>query len=333
MLSTPASLYPRLAIAVEWASDMNERIYTGPRIPLRFRGEDGRPVEDGSVSGPKPRWLKVPLPGSEGYMRMRGLLEREGLNTICVSGKCPNATECFSRGTATFMLMGHRCTRTCGYCDVEAGPPLALDTDEPRRIADAAAGLGLKFVVVTSVTRDDLPDGGAAHFAETIRAIKQDGTRRVEVLTPDFYRRPEALEIVLEAGPDVFAHNIETARRLYPIARAGGSYDRALELLKRARQRPGAHRVKSGFMVGMGETDDEIWQILVDLAEAGCEIVTIGQYLRPTPRHMPVMRYVAPERFAAIQERARRELPFAMVVAGPLVRSSYLAENAFAGLE
>ena len=313
---------------------MSERVYTGPRIPLRFRGEDGRPVESGAVSGPKPRWLKVPLPGSEGYMRMRALLEREGLNTICVSGKCPNATECFTRGTATFMLMGHRCTRTCGYCDVEAGPPVALDADEPRRIAEAAAGLGLKFVVVTSVTRDDLPDGGAGHFADTIRAIKADGAgRRVEVLTPDFYRRPEALEVVLSAEPDVFAHNIETSRRLYPIARAGGSYDRALELLERARRRPGAHRVKSGFMVGMGETDAEIWEILVDLARAGCEIVTIGQYLRPTPRHMPVMRYVPPEQFEAIQERARRELPFKMVVAGPLVRSSYLAENAFAGLD
>lgn len=313
---------------------MSERTYTGPRIPLRFRDAEGLPVETGSVSGPKPRWLKVPLPGSEGYMRMRALLEREGLNTICVSGRCPNATECFTRGTATFMLMGHKCTRTCGYCDVEAGPPQALDVDEPRRIAEAAAGLGLKFVVVTSVTRDDLPDGGAAHFADTIHAIKADGAgRRVEVLTPDFFRRPEALDIVLDAGPDVFAHNIETARRLYPIARAGGSYDRALELLKRARERPGPHRVKSGFMVGMGETDDEIWEILVDLAGVGCEIVTIGQYLRPTTRHMPVMRYVSPEQFRAVQERAERELPFKMVVAGPLVRSSYLAENAFAGIE
>ena len=167
---------------------MSERVFVGPRIPLRFRGGDGLPVETGAVSGRKPAWLKVPMPGSEGYMRMRALLEREGLNTICVSGKCPNATECFTRGTATFMLMGHRCTRTCGYCDVEAGPPLALDADEPRRIAEAAAGLGLKFVVVTSVTRDDLPDGGAAHFAATIRSIKADGSgRRVEVLTPDFF--------------------------------------------------------------------------------------------------------------------------------------------------
>jgi len=307
-----------------------DRTYAGPRIPLRFRDADGRPVEDGAVSGPKPRWLRVPLPGSEGYMRMRALLEREGLNTICVSGRCPNATECFTRGTATFMLLGHTCTRTCGYCDVVAGPPEAVDSDEPRRIADAARGLGLKFVVVTSVTRDDLPDGGAGHFAATIRAIKAEDMR-VEVLTPDFFRRPEALRTVLDAGPDVFAHNIETARRLYPIARAGGSYDRALELLARARATPGKHRVKSGFMVGMGETDADIWEILEDLARVGCEIVTIGQYLRPSTRHMPVMRYVTPEQFAHVQERAQRELGFAMVVAGPLVRSSYLAENAFAG--
>jgi lipoic acid synthetase len=312
---------------------MSGRSPSPPRIPLRFRGPDGMPVESGAVSGRKPAWLKVPLPGSEGYMRMRALLAREGLNTICVSGKCPNATECFSRGTATFMLMGHRCTRTCGYCDVEAGPPPALDAGEPERVARAVRHLGLQFVVVTSVTRDDLPDGGAAHFAATIRAIKADGAgRRVEVLTPDFYRRPDALATVLEAQPDVFAHNIETSRRLYPLARAGGSYDRALELLRRARESSGGHRVKSGFMVGLGETDEEIWRILVDLREAGSEIVTIGQYLRPTPRHMPVMRYIAPAQFLELEERARRELGFLMVVAGPLVRSSYLAEKAFSDI-
>jgi lipoic acid synthetase len=231
------------------------------------------------------------------------------------------------------MLMGNHCTRTCGYCDVPPGPPELLDPEEPERIARAVRHLGLKFVVVTSVTRDDLPDGGASHFAQVIHAIRADGEgRRVEVLTPDFYRRPEALQIVLDAAPDVFAHNIETCRRLYPLARAGGGYDRALELLARARATPGNHLVKSGFMVGLGETDEEIREILRDLKEAGCQIVTVGQYLRPTPNHLPVMRYVTPQQFADIKEESR-SLNFLQLVAGPLVRSSYLAEQAFAGIE
>jgi lipoic acid synthetase len=299
------------------------------RVLLRYRGPDGEIVENGVPRGPKPPWLKVRLPGSEGYMRMKALLAREQLNTICVSGRCPNAGECFTRGTATFMLMGDRCTRRCGYCDVPPGPPAPLDAREPERVARAVRELGLEYVVITSVTRDDLSDGGAAHFAATVRAIRAGGrTRRVEVLTPDFHRRPAALDVVLASAPDVFAHNIETARRLYPLARAGGDRDRALALLARARRATGGHLVKSGFMVGLGETDAEVWQVLADLAAAGCQVVTIGQYLRPGPEHLPVMRWVAPGQFDEWSRRATAELGFVAVVAGPLVRSSYLADQA-----
>ncbi|MBI4860550.1 MAG: lipoyl synthase [Candidatus Riflebacteria bacterium] len=252
-----------------------------------------------------------------------------GLNTICVSGRCPNASICFARGTATFLLMGDRCTRSCRFCNVSPHAAFGLDPAEPERVAAAVSRLGLTYVVITSVTRDDLPDGGAAHFAATVLAIKAGRPdRKVEVLTPDFEGRPEALAEVLRSGPDVFGCNIETCARLYPAIRPQGDYRRVLALLGQARAMPGKHLVKSGFMVGLGETDQELATVMTDLARAGCQIVTIGQYLQPTRNHLPVHRYVTPLQFHELEERGR-ELGFMDVVAGPLVRSSYRADRGF----
>jgi len=262
-------------------------------------------------------------------MRMKSMLAASGLHTICTSGRCPNITECYSRGTATFLLMGDRCTRRCGFCDVLTGVPAPLDPEEPERVANAVVRLGLSYVVLTSVTRDDLPDGGAAHFADTVRTIKEKVPRaRVEVLTPDFRGSADALATVLASSPDVFGHNIETCARLYPTVRPEGSYERALDVLLWLSRSAGGPRVKSGLMIGLGETDGEVWDTLVDLAKAGCRIVTIGQYLRPSLDHRPVARFMPPDEFSKIAARAG-SLGFEKIVAGPLVRSSYLADQAF----
>jgi len=259
---------------------------------------------------------------------VRSVMARGGLHTVCDEARCPNRSECFSRGTATFLIMGDVCTRSCRYCSIASGRPRPLDPGEPAKLAAAAVEMGLKHVVVTSVDRDDLQDGGAAHFAAVVRALKAlDPVPAVEVLTPDFRGDANAVDLVLDAAPDVYNHNVETVRRLYPKVRRSGRYDWAMEVIGHvARTRPGLV-TKSGIMVGLGEEEDEVVVTLGDLAAAGCRIVTIGQYLRPTGREVPVARYWSPEEFVRLED-AGRALGLE-VVAGPFVRSSYRAEEAY----
>jgi len=274
-----------------------------------------------------PAWLKRPLPPGGKARKVRRLLGELNLATVCEAARCPNRAECFARGTATFMILGRGCTRSCRFCAVRGGTPEPPRGDEPQAVAGAAASMRLRHVVVTSVTRDDLPDGGARHFAKTIRAIRRRLPRAtVEVLTPDFLGQPAAIDAVLAAGPDVFAHNIETVPRLYPAIRAQADYARSLRLLGRAAEAaPGL--VKSGMMVGLGETDSEVLCLMRHLRAAGCQMLTIGQYLAPTPKHLPVERFVPPERFSAFQA-AGAAMGFQVVLAGPFVRSSYRAAEA-----
>jgi lipoic acid synthetase len=260
---------------------------------------------------------------------MRVLLRRQELSTVCEEARCPNLGECFSRGTATFMLLGDRCTRRCAYCSVTTARPLAPDPGEPLRVAEAASSLGLRYVVLTSVDRDDLPDGGARHFAETVHAVRDRlPLAKVEVLTPDFGGDREALRVVLAAAPEVFNHNIETVPRLFPALRPQGGYRLSLDVLAAARRMRPGQVTKSGIMVGLGETDDEVIDVLRDLRSAGVEIVTIGQYLRPTRRHAPVDRHLTPAAFRRLEEAARG-IGFPTVYSGVFVRSSFNAEEVF----
>jgi lipoic acid synthetase len=288
----------------------------------------GRRVKDAALNRePKPAWLKVRAPGSPNYLRIRGLMRDLGLHTVCEEAHCPNIGECWHHGTATFMIMGDVCTRACGYCNVRHGAPAALDPHEPARLADAVAHMALDYVVVTSVDRDDLPDFGAGAFAATIRAIKARRPEcRVEVLIPDFQGHEAPLRAVLDARPDILNHNTETVPRLYRMARPGGRYARALELLDRARHWAPDIPTKTGLMVGLGETTDEIIEVLHDLQRVGCQILTIGQYLRPSIAHLPMARYYTPDEFAALK-RLALDLGFGHVESGPLVRSSYHAHE------
>ena len=275
----------------------------------------------------KPAWLKVRAPGSPGYLHLKHLMRELDLRTVCEEASCPNIGECWNHGTATFMILGDTCTRSCGYCNVIHGKPSGVDFGEPERVATAVAHLGLAHVVITSVDRDDLGDGGASLFAATIRAIEASiPTCRVEVLIPDFRGRAQDLETVLDAGPEILNHNIETVERLYRTARPGGGYRRALTLLDHARHHRPHTPTKSGLMVGLGEHQHEIETTLAHLREVGCDIVTIGQYLRPSVAHLPVVRYYTPEEFADL-ESAARNLGFGHVESGPLVRSSYHAHE------
>ncbi len=294
----------------------------------------GRPARSRDLPrGAKPPWLRVRAPGSPGYLHVARLTRDLALNTVCREASCPNIGECWEHGTATFMILGSVCTRSCGYCNVVHGTPGAVDPGEPTRLAEAVAALGLAYVVVTSVDRDDLPDGGASVFADSIRAIRQRvPTCRVEVLVPDFSGRTCALECVLDAGPDVLNHNLETVERLYRTARPGGRYGRALRLLDHARRYRPSTPTKSGIMVGLGESRDEILTALTDLRGAGCDIVTIGQYLRPSAAHLPVSRYYHPDEFRELKSHARG-LGFRHVESGPLVRSSYHAHEQTAALD
>jgi lipoic acid synthetase len=294
--------------------------------PLQFIR--GRRVKESALRRePKPEWLKVRAPGSPGYLRIRELMRDLKLHTVCEEAHCPNIGECWHHGTATFMIMGGVCTRACGYCNVTHGTPAALDPHEPENLAHAVATMSLDYVVVTSVDRDDLPDLGAGAFANTIRAIKtQRPTCRVEVLIPDFQGREDPLKAVLEARPDVLNHNTETVPRLYRMARPGGKYARALELLDRARRWAPAIPTKTGLMVGLGETIDEIVQVLQDLRRIDCQILTIGQYLRPSIAHLPMERYYTPDEFRDLKHIAL-DLGFGHVESGPLVRSSYHAHE------
>jgi len=276
---------------------------------------------------PKPDWLKVRAPGSENYLRLKQLMRGLGLHTVCEEARCPNIGECWHHGTATFMILGDVCTRACGYCAVSHGRPATLDLDEPARVADAIRVLGLQYVVITSVDRDDLQDGGASIFAETIRLTRRVvPSCRIEVLIPDFKGEAAPLAAVLEAGPDVLNHNTETVPRLYRAARSGGKYARTLELLARSRELAPHIPTKSGLMVGLGEEWNELVHTLRDLGGAGVEILTIGQYLRPSIDHLPMTRYYTPAEFAELK-RLAIDMGFGHVESGPLVRSSYHAHE------
>jgi lipoic acid synthetase len=285
------------------------------------------PLEFIRPRAPKPDWLKVRAPGSENYLRLRGIMRELRLNTVCEDAHCPNIGECWHHGTATFMILGDICTRACAYCAVAHGRPEPLDVREPGRVAEAVEEMGLKYAVITSVDRDDLPDGGAGIFAETIRQIKQRmPATRVEVLIPDFKGEYEPLKSVLDARPDVLNHNTETVPRLYRMARSGGKYTRTLQLLDRARTYTPGIPTKTGLMVGLGEEQDELVQVFKDLRGAGVSILTLGQYLRPSPDHAVMTRYYHPDEFAELK-RIALGLGFAHVEAGPLVRSSYHAHE------
>ena len=281
----------------------------------------------------RPEWLRIRLATPASYHRVRSLVDRLNLHTVCQEARCPNIYECWGEhGTATFMILGDVCTRRCGFCAVTSGRPQAgVDPQEPGHVAEAVAVMGLRHAVITSVDRDDLPDGGARHFAQVIAAIheRNPGTA-VEVLTPDFRGVPDALDIVLGARPEVFSHNMETVPRLYRLARPGSRYDRSLGLLAEAsRRRDGGEydgRIKTGTMLGLGETPEEVYTTLTDIRSAGVEILTLGQYLQPTPKHLPVDRWVHPDEFATYREFAL-SLGFAHCEAGPLVRSSYHAHE------
>jgi lipoic acid synthetase len=276
---------------------------------------------------PKPDWLKVRAPGSPNYHRLRTLMRDLELHTVCEEARCPNIGECWHHGTATFMILGDICTRACAYCAIAHGRPEAIDLGEPERVANAIQTLDLNYVVITSVDRDDLPDGGAAMFAETVR---QTRTRlpgcRIEVLIPDFRGHKAALHTVLDSGPDVLNHNTETVPRLYRMARSGGQYARTLELLDRSRRYASSIPTKTGLMVGLGETRDELITTFTDLRAVGCGILTIGQYLRPTAQHAPLVRYYHPDEFDHLK-RVALDLGFVHVESGPLVRSSYHAHE------
>ena len=277
---------------------------------------------------PKPAWLKVRFPAGERYGHIKELLRENELHTVCEEARCPNIGECFNAGTATFMILGDVCTRSCGFCAVTSGRPKpGLDWLEPYRLAQAVRTLGLDYVVITSVNRDDQPDGGAGIFAACIRAIQRDNADcRVEVLIPDFMGNWDALETVVRAQPFVLNHNVETVARLYRRVRPKARYEQSLELLRRAKSLDASLLTKSGLMVGLGETQDEVFALLADLRAAGVNLVTIGQYLRPSEKHLPIERYYPPEEFEPFVERGR-ELGFRHVEAGPLVRSSYHAHQ------
>jgi lipoyl synthase len=276
---------------------------------------------------PKPEWLKVRAPGSANYLRLRGIMRTLKLNTVCEDAHCPNIGECWHHGTATFMILGDVCTRACAYCAVAHGRPQPIDADEPRRVADAVQEMALKYAVITSVDRDDVADGGAGIFAATIREIKRRvPAARVEVLIPDFKGRYQPLKTVLDARPDVLNHNTETVPRLYRMARSGGKYARTLELLDRARTYAPDIPTKTGLMVGLGEEHDELVEVFRDLRKVGVAILTLGQYLRPSPEHAVMTRYYHPDEFAELK-RTALGLGFVHVEAGPLVRSSYHAHE------
>ena len=275
----------------------------------------------------KPPWLIKRLPPTAAISEVRSLLRQQSLHTVCENAKCPNLGECFSRRTATFLILGDVCTRHCRYCAIASGRPAPLDPEEPERVAETAANLGLRHVVVTSVTRDDLPDGGAGHFAATIRAIRgRCPSATIEVLIPDFGGSQADLQTVLEARPDVLNHNVETVPRLFPTVRPQGDYVRSLELLSRAKEGLPGGFTKSGLMVGIGETEEEVTGVMRDLRAVGCDIFTVGQYLRPSKAHLEVEKYYRPEAFDRMKTEGEA-MGFLLVASGPFVRSSYNADQ------
>ena len=277
----------------------------------------------------KPPWLKKRIPAFQDLQKVKSILAEAGVHTVCEEARCPNLGECFSQGTATILILGRICTRNCGFCAVKHGLPVSLDDSEPEHVAQAVKRMSLRYVVITSVTRDDLPDGGASHFARTIQAIRTlDQTMKIEVLVPDFKGDLGSLSLVLKECPDVLNHNIETIPRLYPVVRPEANYKRSLDLLKKSKESYPHILAKSGFMVGLGETKEEIWDLLRDLRGAGCDFLTIGQYLQPHTKRLPVVRYIPPEEFEAYR-KIGEGMGFKMVSSGPFVRSSFHASHMF----
>ena len=275
----------------------------------------------------KPSWIKVRLPSNPVFFSTKALISDLRLHTVCESAQCPNRWECWSQGTATMMIAGDRCTRACGFCAVTTAKPFALEEDEPQRVAEAVRRMKLKHVVITAVARDDLPDGGARHFARVIAAIREmDPSVIVEVLVPDFHAQDDCIQIVLDAAPDIYNHNMETVERLTPVVRSRAKYRTSLKVLRRARELSAKIVTKSGVMLGLGETEPELFQTMDDLREVGCQVLTLGQYLRPTPKHLPVVAYVTPAQFDLYGDIARQK-GFDHVASGPLVRSSYHAAD------
>jgi lipoic acid synthetase len=308
---------------------------TNPAAPQRGAAKTARiPVR--IVPAPvarKPAWIRAKSPNSPRFFEMKAILRRQRLHTVCEEASCPNIGECFSHGTATFMILGEVCTRRCPFCDVAHGRPQPPDPEEPRHLAQTVAALGLRYVVITSVDRDDLRDGGAQHFVDCIRAVRQTSPQtRIEILVPDFRGRLEtALDILDAAPPDVFNHNLETVPRLYRAARPGADYAHSLRLLQAFKVRHPGVPTKSGLMLGLGETDEEILEVMRDLRAHDVDMLTLGQYLQPSPHHLPVQRFVTPEAFEAFAEAAR-QMGFSNAACGPMVRSSYHADSQAAGL-
>jgi len=277
----------------------------------------------------KPSWLKKRIPPFQDLQRIKSILTETELHTVCEEARCPNLGECFSQGTATILILGRICTRNCGFCAVEHGDPVPPDEAEPLHVAQAIKKMGLRYVVITSVTRDDLSDGGASHFARTIQAIRaQDQTIKIEVLVPDFNGNLDSLGLILKECPDVLNHNIETVLRLYPEVRPQADYERSLNILKRSKENYPHLLTKSGFMLGLGETREEVLNLLQDLREVGCDLLTIGQYLQPRIDRLPVVRYIPPEEFEEYK-RIGEEMGFKAVASGPFVRSSFHASQMF----
>ena len=275
----------------------------------------------------KPPWIKVRLPSNPVFFSTKALISDLRLHTVCESAQCPNRWECWSQGTATMMIAGERCTRACGFCAVTTAKPFALEEDEPQRVAEAVRRLNLKHVVITAVARDDLADGGANHFARTIIAIREmDPSIIIEVLVHDFHAQEWCIQLVLDAAPEIFNHNLETVERLTPAVRSRAKYRTSLKVLRRAKELAPKVVTKSGVMLGLGETEPELFQTMDDLRDVGCQVLTLGQYLRPTPNHLPVIDYITPELFDLYGEVARGK-GFAHVASGPLVRSSYHAAD------
>ncbi len=286
--------------------------------------------QDRKLNTKKPNWLKVKLPIGKRYQEIKSIVDKNNLHTVCQSAACPNRGECWSAGTATFMILGNICTRSCGFCNVQTGKPSELDINEPQRVASAVKAMNLDYVVITSVNRDELKDGGASIWAETIKEIKAINTStKIEILVPDFAGNWLALNTVLAANPDVVNHNIETVPRLYPQVRPQATFERSLDLLRRAKEK--GFITKSGLMLGLGEKECEVIEVLEHWMLVGCDIITIGQYMQPTKEHLSVQEYVAPEIFASLAENGKK-MGFKNVFAGPLVRSSYHAHEQSKGL-
>ena len=305
-------------------------------IDTTRRGADRHPEKRNRPESerlPKPNWLRVRAPGSAGYLETQAIVKAHGLSTVCEEAACPNIGECWSVRHATMMIMGEICTRACAFCNVATGQPNPLDPTEPERVGAAVAKMGLNHVVITSVDRDDLDDGGAAHFAAVVHAVRAAALQTtIEILTPDFLRKPvAAAEAMIDAQPDVFNHNLETVPRLYPSIRPGARYYHSLRLLERVKERDPAQFTKSGLMVGLGETKPEVMQVMDDMRSAGIDFLTIGQYLQPTRKHAPVDRFVTPDEFSAYETIARSK-GFLMVSSSPLTRSSHHAGEDFARL-